>query len=211
MAHAIILAHESDLVLLGMQIVLANDNTWRMLEQVRSSSTLFETVKQTSPEMIVLSECLDPFMRVLDIVEYLNELAPKSRLLILGNRMDGILIRELFACGVMGYLYVGDDLCENLPTALSFLSQHRPYLSPTASAEYLVLQNTTTHWKLDPESRTVLRLLAQGVSFKKISEQLKVSPRHVYWVCEKLRNRFGATTNAQLMTIASEEGFTIRE
>ena len=50
-------------------------------------------------------------------------------------------------------------------------------------------------------------MLAHGDEVSEIAEQLDVSLRHVYWVREKLRNRFGARTNEHLIQRAIVEGF----
>ena len=52
-----------------------------------------------------------------------------------------------------------------------------------------------------------MRLLAQGYTIGIIANQLSVSQRHIYWVCQKLRNRFGATTNEQMISCAIAEGY----
>ncbi len=58
---------------------------------------------------------------------------------------------------------VGDDLTICLPAAIEMALRGRPYLSPTANAEYLTaMQSPLRDWKLDAEARTVLRLLARG-------------------------------------------------
>jgi DNA-binding CsgD family transcriptional regulator len=64
-----------------------------------------------------------------------------------------------------------------------------------------------TGWQLDAEARDVLRLLAQGRRPQEIALMRRVPVRRVYWVNNKLRNRFGAEPNEQLMVRAAEEGF----
>lgn len=86
--------------------------------------------------------------------------------------------------------------------------RNRPYLSPTANAEYLVaMQSLERDWRLDGEARAVLRLLAQGCHVGQIALALNIPPRRVYWVREKLRRRFGAVTNEHMMSRAAAEGF----
>jgi DNA-binding NarL/FixJ family response regulator len=126
----------------------------------------------------------------------------------MGTLSDGLLIRDLFAVGACGYLAAGDDLPACLLTAVDTVLRERPYLSPTANSEYLITMHTRDrNWKLDAEARAVLRLLAQSFTVGRIAAQLQVKPRRVYWVREKLRYRFGATTNEHLISWAVMEGF----
>jgi FixJ family two-component response regulator len=84
----------------------------------------------------------------------------------------------------------------------------RPFLSPTANAEYLVaMQSPERDWQLDNEARSVLRMLAQGYHTGQIAYELEIPLRRVYWVREKLRCRFGALTNEHMISRAAAEGF----
>ncbi len=64
-----------------------------------------------------------------------------------------------------------------------------------------------TDGQLDAEAREVLRLLAQGCRPQEIALMRGVPVRRIYWVGNKLRNRFGAETNEHLIARAAEEGF----
>lgn len=138
----------------------------------------------------------------------LRETVPLAKLLVMGALADGLLVRDLFHVGADGYLYKGDDLCEIPITAIETVMLDRPYLSPTANAEYLIaMQSPNAHERLDLESRQVLQLLAHGEHAGEISERMGIDKRRVYWVREKLRRRFGAKTNEHLIQRAAAEGF----
>ena len=204
----ILIADEADLVLIGAQTILKDRPSWNVVETVRSGDDLLESARRWLPAVIVFNECLDPLIDVLAVVERLKHASSHSRLIVLGGQVDGLLIRDLFACGVMGYLFSGDDLRDCLIPALNTVLHNRPYLSPTANAEYLVaMQSPLRDWKLDSESRAVLRLLARGLHINDIARQMDVSLRRIYWVRQKLRNRFGANTNEHLISRAVAEGF----
>jgi len=84
----------------------------------------------------------------------------------------------------------------------------RLYLSPTANSEFLITSHHPhPHQTLNREDRQVLQMLAHGDEVKEIAQKLDVSLRHIYWVREKLRNRFGARTNEHLIQRAIVEGF----
>ena len=61
---------------------------------------------------------------------------------------------------------------------------------------------------MDDEARRVLQLLAAGGTVGSIALELQVTRRHVYWICEKLRRRFEATSSAHLIRRALAEGYT---
>lgn len=202
-------ADEADLMLVGIQTILKDNPDCEVVAAVRSASELLEISKQFHPDVVLLNEQLDPLMDVLALVERLKQITPKSRLLILGGLSEGLLIRDLFACGVLAYLYEGDDLKDHLIPAIGAVVQNRPYLSPTANSAYLIaMQSPQRNWQLDTEVRAMLRLLMQGVHIAEIARQLDIPMRRAYFLRYKLRKRFGATTNEHLISRAMAEGFS---
>jgi hypothetical protein len=64
------------------------------------------------------------------------------------------------------------------------------------------MQSPLRDWKLDSETRAVLRLLARGMHVSDIAAQMDVPLRH---------KRLGAETNEHLISHAVSEGFTYLE
>lgn len=211
MSNRIVLADPSDLVLLGMQNVLKTHLLFDGVQTTRSAEELLDILVQFQPDVLVCHERLDTAVDVLTLTERIRYLSA-AKLVILGYWVDGLLIRDLFACGVNGYLYIPDDLTDCLVPALKTVLHNRPYLSPTANAEYLVaMQSPLRDWQLDATARAVLHLLARGTHVSDIARQMNASLRQIYWVRRKLRIRFGATTNEHMISRAAAEGFLARD
>ncbi len=212
MKRRILIADEADLMLVGILTILKDNPACEVVATVRSASELLETCKQIRPEVILLNEQLDSLVDVLALVERLKHITPQSRLMILGGLSEGLLIRDLFACGVLAYLFEGDDLTDHLLPAVSAVVQNRPYLSPTANSAYLLaMQSPLRDWQLDTEARAVLRLLMQGLHIADIARQMDIPMRRAYFLRYKLKQRFGATTNEHLISRAVAEGFAPTE
>lgn len=168
---------------------------------------LLPLITRQQPDIVLVNEWIYD-MDILSAVEQIQQLDPRVRILVMGSLLDGLLVRDLFACGVRGYLYKSDNLEEHLSTAIDTVLRDRPYLSPTANAEYLVaMQSAQRDWQLDREARAVLRMLARGHHIAQIACELNIPQRRVYWVREKLRRRFGALTNEHMICRAAAEGF----
>ena len=203
----ILIADGSSLTVVGAESLLkARADT--EITKAHYASELIDLARSIRPDIILMGDQFDPLMDTLALVERLLDAVSCVRIIVMGTLSDGLLIRDLFAVGARGYLAAGDDLPACLLTAVETVLRDHPYLSPTANSEYLILMHTgDKDWKLDAEARTVLRLLAQGCTIGKIAAQLRVKPRRIYWVREKLRYRFGATTNEHLISRAVMEGF----
>ncbi len=204
----IVIADSSTLALAGAEYVLNGRRDTQVIGTVQDADMLRQTLHATQPDILLLRDRLDPMVDGLELITEILRDFPTVRLVVIGDTADGLLIRDLFALGVRGYLYTGDDLRASLFTAVDTVMLNRPYLSPTANSEYLItMQSGAYNWRLNEEARAVLKLLAQGNSIEKIAAALAVTPRRVYWVRTKLKRRFGASTNEHLISRAAAEGF----
>ena len=119
-------------------------------------------------------------------------------------------MHELLTSGVLGYLYKGEPLQNDLIKAVYAAMRGKPYLSSIANAEYLAaVRAGRNEWQLNDEARDVLRLLAQGYRAQEIGLQRNVSVRRVYWVMDRLRRHFAAETNEHLIARAVQTGFLV--
>ena len=204
----IIIADDSDLTILGAKATIESDYRYTVVGTARAIEELLTMAAKDVPDVILLNEWFHG-MDILSAVEELQTIAPRTKLVVMGALAEGMLIRDLFACGVNGYLYKSDDLQDCLTIALDTVMCDRPYLSPTANAEYLVaLHSLQPDGYLDDEAREVLNKLAKGIHAGQIARDLGITQRRVYWVRQKLRQRFGAKTNEHLIHRAAAEGFT---
>ncbi|MBE2271823.1 MAG: response regulator transcription factor [Anaerolinea sp.] len=203
----ILIADGSSLTVVGAETLL-KERADTIIKKAENADELIRLARENQPDIILLGDRFDPLFDTLALVEHLIHAAPAGRVIVMGTTSDGLVIRDLFTMGMCGYLAEGDDLSSCLLTALDTVLLERPYLSPTANAEYLItLQASQRHWQLDPEARAVLRLLASGCTAREIAYRLNLKLRRVYWVTEKMRFRFGATTNEHLINRANVEGF----
>lgn len=207
MAIRIIIADEADLLLLGAETVLGQEHRYRVVGQARCIDDLRTLVTEQQPDVVILGQWLYN-VDLLSAVEQLQVLQPRLRLIVMGVVVDGMFIHELFTLGIAGYLYQSDDLRECLPQAVDTVMRDRPYLSPTANAEYLfALRSPESIVTLDDELRQVLRRLAHGEYPAEIAQAMDIDLRRFYWAREKLRQRFSARTNEHMMQRAAVQGF----
>lgn len=203
----ILVAESNSLALLGIETLLRH-HAGTTLAFAENGSDLLAAAESSRQDVILLGDRFDPLIDTLALVERILRASPTTQVIVMGTLSDGLLIRDLLAAGATGYLMVGDDLTTCLPTAIDMALRGRPYLSPTANAEYLIaMQSPLRDWKLNTEARTVLRLLTRGLHVSDIAAQMQVPLRRIYWVRQKLRRRFGVTTNEHLISMALQEGF----
>lgn len=204
----IIIADEMDLALEGMKTILHQHGTFNVIGTYQNLAEMLDGLTEQRPNVILVGDRIEPDLDILAIVERVQQIAPRARLIVMSNLSDGLVVQELFSVGVTGYLYKSDPLSNYLVEAIQTVMRGRPYLSPTANSEYLLaMQSDRAGWQMDAEARGVLRLMAQGYRPQEIAVARGMLIRRVYWVANKLRDRFGAETNAHLIARAAEEGF----
>ncbi len=205
---SIVLAHNLDLYLIGARHILAEDPDCQVVASTSLLSELIYALHQHRPDVVLVNEHFSPDATTFQMIESIHTGVPETRVIISGRMADGLFVRDLMHAGAAGYLCEQDALAVCLRPAIYTVLRDRPYLSPTPNAEYLVaMRSPLRDWHLDQEARSVLQMLAQGHRACEIASALHIDTRRVYRVRQKLRSRFGADTNEQLIAIATTEGF----
>ncbi|MEO1668153.1 MAG: hypothetical protein AAFU54_26205 [Chloroflexota bacterium] len=208
MSIRLIVAASADLLLLGAMNTLSQHPGLHVIQQCSDFQSLLTGVQSARIDVILIGDTLDPELDLWTQISQLRQSKPCSRLILITDRISGLMIRELLDHGLTGILCQHDELTQHLSTAVIAAAKGTPYLSPTVNAEYLVtMQSAHAAQRLDPEARQVLNLLAHGKHAGQIGRDLGIDKRRVYWVREKLRRRFGAKTNEHLIQRAAAEGF----
>jgi DNA-binding NarL/FixJ family response regulator len=207
MALRIALADDMDLVTHGARLALAARSDWLIAGEYQSLVELGRGIKAQPVDVIVCGQTLDPALDPLQIVGTLQQMAYRTRLILMGASTNGLLIGTLLNLGVHGYLYRADALHDCLPLAVEMVTRSRTYLSPTANAEYAAATRRERAVRLTRQEQAVLHQLAQGRKIAEIARTLQLPPRRIYTIRDTLRNRFDAATNEQLMLRALAEGF----
>ncbi len=204
----IVVADDVDLVLKGIQSVLAGWSQGEIVGIYQSVAELLDGLAKTPADVVFLDDRIDPDCAPLTVIQQVKDIVPRAKVIILGTIVDGMVVQEFFARGIQGYLYKSDTLADTLIPAIRAVTQGKLYLSPTAGAEHMAaMQEGRRRWQLDDEALTVLRLLAAGGHVSQIAHRLHVSPYRIYEVRNRLRARFGAENNEAMISRATAEGF----
>lgn len=206
----IVIADDADLSLVGAELLLKAEPDFEVAGMCHYLPDLLLLLSSQPVDVILVSDRLDPDLNGLALVDHLRQAAPQARVILMSAICEGPVVHELLTGGVMGYLYKGDLLQNDLANAVYAVMRGKPYLSPMANTEYLVAARAgRNEWRLDAEARDVLRLLAQGYCPQEIGLQRDVPARRVYWIVSKLRLHFAAETNEHLIARAVQTGFLV--
>ncbi len=204
----IVVADDVDLVLKGVESVLAGWKDGQIIGAYQTVPDLLEGLAGTRADIVILDDHIDPECGTHRLIAQVKAAVPAARIVLLGSVADGMVVHKLFTQGIHAYLYKSDVLAETLIPAVRAVMQGKPYLSPTASAEHLIaMQEGRARWQLDDLALTVLRLLADGKHVSQIAALLNKNPYRIYAIRNRLRARFGAENNEAMIARATAEGF----
>ena len=206
MAIRLALAADEDLTLLGAKVVLEREYRYRVVGTARKFSDLWRLVTEKKPDVVIINDWLGG-MHAAAISEKLKRHNRRLKVIVMSGVSDGLFIHDLFTAGINGYLHKSDALADCLASAVDTVMADFPYLSPFARNAYIIaMQAPDRNNRITAESLHVLNLLARGNPVGKIAFELDVPIRRVYWVRDKLRHRFDATTNEHLIYCAMAQG-----
>jgi DNA-binding NarL/FixJ family response regulator len=153
------LADDIDLMMVGIQAIIETDEHCNVVGAAQTLSDVLNLVELHVADIVILSECLYD-SDILSAVEAIRGKSPNTYVLVVGTMTDDVLIHNLFVHGIKGYLFRSDALRECLLPAIRTVLLNRPYLSPTANAEYLImLQSRQLISTLNAKARIVLNYL----------------------------------------------------
>ncbi|TBR25728.1 response regulator transcription factor [bacterium] len=195
----VILAHEYPLFVEGLRAALEADSRMAVVATAGDGDALSQRAGTSRPDVILVDLNL-PGLGGLEALPRLIRAAGKGRVIVLGARAEGGLVREAARCGAKGYLLM-DSSPRRLAQAVASVSAGR------------------TDFVMDPEDfpggpaadltareREVLTLVAEGLSSKQIAAELSIGPRTVETHRERLMDKLGVKNAVDLVRSAFARG-----
>jgi DNA-binding NarL/FixJ family response regulator len=144
-----------------------------------------------------------PRLGGVELLERLRTVAPKTRVIVYTAEADEPLVRGTIAAGGAGVLLKESPLAD-LGRAVATAMAGSTYLDP-AVATYGFRRSAGAP-VLTERERSVLTLLAEGLTHEEIGSRLEISPETVRTHVRKACDRLGAATRTQAVATALRLG-----
>ncbi len=181
-------------------------------EVVGQATTVDEGCKvgaEQRPDLVILDLVLDRGAAGLRLIDELRRNSPQTKYLVYSGNLTLSAVRSAMAAGVLGIVDKGAPLSE-LREALRSAAEGTPFYSSSAAdfLRHLVREKRTEKRtvELSPRERSVLTMLAEGMSSKEIAEKLGLSMHTVVNHRSNLMRKTGLHRVAQLSRYAVEIG-----
>lgn len=168
------------------------------------------SICRNQPVDIIILDLVLPGVSGLALLTDLSVIRPQARILIFTGNLNAAAMRGALAAGVLGVVEKMAPL-EIFRSALQSVAIGQTYFGPLAGEliKGLVSRNSSGHQgisELTKREKTVLCLVAQGMSSKEIADKLGVSVHTVINHRSNLMKKTGLRRVAQLSLFAAQSG-----
>jgi two-component system, NarL family, invasion response regulator UvrY len=201
----LVIADDHPLIRAGFREIAARDPAIKVVGEAGDGAALREVLRKTGADVVALDINM-PGPGFEALIRGIREEFPRVHVLIVSMYAEGELALQAFRAGAAGYVTKGEAEVELL-AAVRKVARGGKYVTPSL-AEWLATEladgRVPGKERLSARERQVLRLLADGKSYKEIAAQLAVSAKSVGTYRSRLLSKLHLKTTADLIRYAVE-------
>jgi DNA-binding NarL/FixJ family response regulator len=182
-----------------------------MVTEVTSYETAEDAIAHifANPPHILLVDLDLPGMHGTDLIHHIKQQALTSEILVYTVFEDRETVFAALKAGAAGYILKGSSPQELIASLTNLLQGGAPMSPRIARKVLLELQQTPLHEPnpLSCKEAQVLQQLEQGLSYKEIAEELKISPHTVHSHIKSIYEKLQAKDKKDALFLAKKKGF----
>jgi DNA-binding NarL/FixJ family response regulator len=198
----------------GLKSLLARHSGFELIGEAGNADEGLRKAKELSPDLVLMDISL-PNGSGIEATRNILSLLPETRVVILSMHSKIHYITEAFRAGAAGYV-VKESATEMLSECLEAVSKGQCFMD--SSIHHNVLKNLMKSREQEPKitdtgyniltrrEQQVMRLLAEGLSTKKIAEKLFISPKTVKNHRSNIMSKLDLHTTIELVRYAARFG-----
>jgi DNA-binding NarL/FixJ family response regulator len=192
----IIIADDHPIVRKGLREAIEENKRLRVVAEASNGQEAIEAIEKFNPQVTILDVDM-PVMNGFDVARAVREKKLSTEIIFLTMHRDEDLFNEAIDLGAKGFV-LKDSALTDIIECIKAVAASKHYTSHALTsflinrsrrAIQLTEQQPTIN-DLTPTERRVLKLIAENLTSKEISEQLFISPRtvekHRENICQKL-------------------------
>ena len=189
----------------GLRTLLNLQPDMEVVGEAAEGLEAVEKVKRLEPDVVLMDISL-PGMEGLEVTKKLKKMHPNIKVLILTMHEDRRYLYSALKAGASGYV-VKRAADTELIDAIRAAHRGDVFLHPSMArivAEDYVEQ--ATEQGLSDREREVLRLIAEGCTYKEMAKLLAMSVKTIETYRERIKEKLSLNTRAELVRYALEKG-----
>ena len=209
----LLLADDHTILVEGLRALLAPE--FEVVATAGDGRAVLEAAQKYQPDIILLDISM-PGLNGIEAARRLKQSNPEAKLIILTMHGDLSFVRAAFEAGASGYVSKQSAATE-LVTALHEVDGGRRYISSAIQKRLgpeipaFLRRPKKLSADLTSRQREVLQLVAEGRVRKEIAEILGVSVKTVEFHKQKITEKLGIHTDAELTAYAIRHGIASAE
>ncbi|WP_328590334.1 response regulator transcription factor [Veronia nyctiphanis] len=170
----------------------------------------YRIATEKSPD-VVLMDISMPMLNGVEAAAMLHRNCPGIRILMLSMHDNKEYIKKAMDVGASGYILKEVSLDE-MVEAIHSVNRGASYFCHTSSNTLFSNPNSlcfeTPHSDISRRERAVLYLVAEGMSSKRIADELEISARTIDAHRRNIKQKLGLKTTAEMITYALNNNIT---
>lgn len=201
----VILADDHAIVRQGLAALLQREPDIAILAQAADGEAAWGLIETHQPDIAILDLAM-PRATGIEVARRVQAAALDTRVVLLTMHDDAATALQAQEAGVTGFV-VKDNSFEELTLAVRTVAAGGTFVTPAVRAKLNALRrNGDKPVALSPREREVIRLIAAGQSSKEIGRALAISPRTVDTYRDRLRDKLGLRSVAEVVLYAVQCG-----
>jgi DNA-binding NarL/FixJ family response regulator len=199
----ILIADDHDVVRSGVRSILEAQAGWVVVGEADNGKDAVDQALATRPDIVVLDYAL-PMLNGIEATRQIRARVPGAEVLIFTMHDTATLVREVLEAGAKGFL-LKSDARKFLIAAVESLAAHKPFFTGTVSEALLetyLAKGTATTSVLTSREKSVVQLIAEGQTNKKIADILSISLKTVETHRATAMRKLNLDTTAALIRYA---------
>jgi DNA-binding NarL/FixJ family response regulator len=209
----VLLVDDHQLVRSCLRGMLEREEGLEIVGEAGDGREAIELAAKLRPHVVLMDVAM-PNLNGMEATRLILREGRHSRVIALSMYQDPGHVQGMIRAGAMGYLLKTCSLTE-LVTAIRIVAAGKMYLMPDVTnhvvTEYGSPGNGGTSPELTQREREVLQLVAEGHSTKSIANHLNVSTKTVESHRQRMAQKLGLHSTAELTRYALQEGITAFE
>ncbi|MGF1750409.1 response regulator [Vibrio cionasavignyae] len=203
----VVIVDDHQVVLEGFIARLEREPDIEVIATASNGLEAIDVVKSYQPDVVLMDVSM-PIMNGIEATQLLKEERPEAKVLMLTMHDNREYIMKVMQAGAVGYM-LKEISAEKMVQAIKTVKQGSTYFCESVTQTLFSQEVSPAVSKTNPLSRreeSVLKLVAQGSSSKKIAQVLNISYRTVETHRQNIKHKLDLHSTAELAKYALEHG-----
>ncbi|MBA5761588.1 response regulator transcription factor [Vibrio sp. 404] len=203
----VVIVDDHQVVLDGFIARLSLEKDFEVIGTASNGVEAVEVVKSIQPDVVLMDVSM-PLMNGIDATRIIKEECPQVKVLMLTMHDNREYIMKVMQSGAVGYM-LKEISAEKMVQAIKTVEQGSTYFCESVTQTLFSQGEIPVSDKPNPLSRreeSVLKLVAQGYSSKKVASMLEISYRTVETHRQNIKHKLELSSTAELAKYAVERG-----